>query len=331
MTLGEITDASAVTDALDEFDAIGRAEFLTKYKFKPAHGYFVVRDGKRYDSKAIVGAAHGYQTGTPLLATDFNAGEATVAKLLEKLGFEVARPVELPDWTTDELILALDVYLRTRSTQTFNPSTQDVIHLSDLLRSLPLFSEAIRADPRFRNPNGVALKVHNFSALDESHAGAGMSHGGAGDRRIWQEWSDRPEELATTADAIRAAATDPTVLHLDDHAVDEDKGSAEGRILHRLHQVRERDRSLVKKKLAAIRTKTGRLACEVCDFESAEAYGDDLAGVIDVHHVVPLSKLGETETRLDDLALLCPTCHRVLHKHRRHVTPTELRALHQQP
>ena len=70
--------------------------------------------------------------------------------------------------------------------------------------------------------------------------------------------------------------------------------------------------------------RTGRLACEVCDFESSEAY--DVAGVIDVHHVVPLHKIGESVTTMNDLALVCPTCHRVLHKHRPIITPAELRA-----
>ena len=70
--------------------------------------------------------------------------------------------------------------------------------------------------------------------------------------------------------------------------------------------------------------KTGRLACEVCDFESSEAYG--VEGVIDVHHVVPLHKIGESTTTMADLALVCPTCHRVLHKHRPIITPAALRA-----
>ncbi len=68
---------------------MGRDDFLKKYGFGPAHRYFVLRDGRRYDSKAIVGAAHGYQHGRPLSSVDFSGGEATVMSLLESLGFEV--------------------------------------------------------------------------------------------------------------------------------------------------------------------------------------------------------------------------------------------------
>jgi hypothetical protein len=48
--------------------------------------------GPLYDSKAIAGAAHGYQHAAPLAASDFSGGEATVANRLEQLGFEVTWP-----------------------------------------------------------------------------------------------------------------------------------------------------------------------------------------------------------------------------------------------
>lgn len=87
------------------------------------------------------------------------------------------------------------------------------------------------------------------------------------------------------------------------------------------HRRRECDRKLVAKTKQS--ETTGRLACEVYDFESSEAYG--LEGVIDVHHVVPLHEAGASITTMKDLALVCPTCHRVLHKHRPTISPAVLR------
>jgi hypothetical protein len=81
--------ADDVVVALDEFDSLGRREFLSKYGFGEARIYFVKRDGKAYDSKAIVGAAHTRRHGVPLRASDFSGGEATVKKILEDLGFVV--------------------------------------------------------------------------------------------------------------------------------------------------------------------------------------------------------------------------------------------------
>ena len=39
----------------------GRHAFLARYGFGPAKEWVLVHGGKRYDSKAIVGAAHGFQ------------------------------------------------------------------------------------------------------------------------------------------------------------------------------------------------------------------------------------------------------------------------------
>jgi hypothetical protein len=44
-----------------EYDSLGGAAFMSKYGFGRARSYFLEIDGKRYDSKAIMGAAHGYQ------------------------------------------------------------------------------------------------------------------------------------------------------------------------------------------------------------------------------------------------------------------------------
>jgi hypothetical protein len=57
----------------------------------------------------------------------------------------------------------------------------------------------------------------------------------------------------------------------------------------------------------------GVIQCEGCDIKIKKAYDYE---VIDAHHIVPLasaSKEGQ-ETYLGDLAMLCPTCHRLTHR-----------------
>jgi len=85
-----VTDRQAVEAALDEFDQIGRDTFLQKYKFAPAHRYFIIRNGKRYDSKAIYGVAYGIQfpEEAAVSANDFSGGKYAVQTPLEALGFE---------------------------------------------------------------------------------------------------------------------------------------------------------------------------------------------------------------------------------------------------
>ena len=58
------------------------------------------------------------------------------------------------------------------------------------------------------------------------------------------------------------------------------------------------------------------VACQVCGFSFEESYGEIGAGFIHVHHVKPLSKVGD-QYELDparDLVPVCPNCHAMIHR-----------------
>ncbi|MCB1920550.1 MAG: HNH endonuclease [Candidatus Competibacteraceae bacterium] len=81
------------------------------------------------------------------------------------------------------------------------------------------------------------------------------------------------------------------------------------------HLRRERNRTIVEAKKAAILNATGRLCCEVCGFDFSATYGTLGDGFCEVHHLVPLSATSESViTKLDDLAVLCSNCHRIIHR-----------------
>jgi hypothetical protein len=96
MAFKDISSREAVLKAIHEYDELGEEAFLNRYGYYPAKVYFLVVNGKRYPSKAIVGVAHGYQFPEqgPLKSADFVGGENTVKRKLEKLGFEVIRIVD---------------------------------------------------------------------------------------------------------------------------------------------------------------------------------------------------------------------------------------------
>lgn len=56
-------------------------------------------------------------------------------------------------------------------------------------------------------------------------------------------------------------------------------------------------------------------ACTVCGIDFAKAYGPEFAGKIEVHHIVPLSEIGEEYVvdPINDLVPVCPNCHTALH------------------
>lgn len=57
-------------------------------------------------------------------------------------------------------------------------------------------------------------------------------------------------------------------------------------------------------------------SCKACKLDMSERYGAAAAGLIEVHHVTPVSQLGEgyiIDPRTD-LVPLCPNCHSVAHR-----------------
>jgi 5-methylcytosine-specific restriction protein A len=220
------------------------------------------------------------------------------------------------------LVLALDLYLREGRT----PTRASVEALSDLLRHFPIEPE-LADDPRFRNPSGVQLKIYNFAAIDPSDPGVGMSHGGRGDQDVWDEFASDPARLAKVAEAIRDNYPAPVAPMAVDP--DEDFSEApEGALLTRVHRGRERNRKLVSTKKKQSVQASGALKCEGCGFDFAEVYGDRGDGFIECHHIVPVSNLKPgARTKVQDLALVCANCHRMIHRRAPWLSMDELTAL----
>jgi 5-methylcytosine-specific restriction protein A len=57
--------------------------------------------------------------------------------------------------------------------------------------------------------------------------------------------------------------------------------------------------------------------CQTCGINMGDAYGPVGEGYIEAHHLTPLARLNGRPTELDpatDFAVVCPNCHRMLHK-----------------
>lgn len=98
MSLAELKKSQSILEAAKICDDMGREAFLKEYGFGPAREYILTINGRSYDSKAIVGVAHGieFPQKGPLRASEFSGGENTVRKKLQELGFIVRRDSEIP-------------------------------------------------------------------------------------------------------------------------------------------------------------------------------------------------------------------------------------------
>lgn len=70
--------------------------------------------------------------------------------------------------------------------------------------------------------------------------------------------------------------------------------------------------------------------CVVCGMNFEEVFGEEFSGIIDIHHLNPISqKSGDhLVDPIEDMVPLCPNCHRMIHRKKDGVySPDELRRL----
>jgi 5-methylcytosine-specific restriction enzyme A len=235
-----------------------------------------------------------------------------------------------PAWHRDEIILALDLYF-SKERGSIDGKNPKIVELSKVLNKLPLFAE--RPDEeKFRNPNGVTLKLSNFLPFDPNYQGKGMTGGSKLDEKIFKEYFDKRAELHAVASEIRKAAENEQLRIALQKVEDDDEAITdsvmEGQVLYKLHRYRERDKSIVARKKDQVFGLTGILACEACTFVFENYYGPIGKGFIECHHTTPLSQLKvASKTTLDSLSLVCSNCHRMLHKHIDTLSIPELRTM----
>ena len=168
---------------------------------------------------------------------------------------------------------------------------------------------------------GLARKVGHFLGHHDptqSHVGALVEFDQRGDR--WH-WIMRPQ-LARALELLGWAGNEPLDVGVPSAAStrsttpawDPDALAIEGEPRLKVHLRRERNRDIARQKLESVRRTHGVVRCEACHFVASGRYRDLTSDLVEVHHGRPLSEAeGALETRLEDLAVLCPNCHRAIH------------------
>ena len=222
-----------------------------------------------------------------------------------------------PPWQRDEIILALDLYFD-KDLGPMDSGNPKIISLSELLNRLPIFD--IKPNQQtFRNPNGVTLKLSNFKALDPNYEGKGMEAYSKLDKEVFEEFNSDIKRLNQLANDIRQISNNPELSNEvskieNDESIEMDSVK-EGQVLYKFHKVRERSRKIIDAKKKKVLKDKGELKCEACSFDFEKMYGAMGKGFIECHHLTPLSSIQvNKETRLEDLALLCSNCHKMIHK-----------------
>jgi hypothetical protein len=143
------------------------------------------------------------------------------------------------------------------------------------------------------------------------HKGKDAFRIGKGDNLLFREVTKRDRLLPILLKFIDGPLPSGSRQGGDD--APQDLEYTEGGKVLRTHLRTERDVKAARlaKELARKRTKNGKLTCEACACVPEDDYrGLDL---IEAHHRIPLSQ-GIRSTSPQDFAMLCPCCHRAVHK-----------------
>lgn len=128
---------------------------------------------------------------------------------------------------------------------------------------------------------------------------------GLGNRAAWERLR---QEVIPFKLANFVAGLGPTL------GTDVDAGATEGQIKLIAHLRRERNPTLANEKRRLAMTTNG-LKCEACSSYSGLMYPGLAPAIWEVHHRVPLTEMeAPTKTFMKDLAVLCPNCHRAIHR-----------------
>lgn len=117
-----------------------------------------------------------------------------------------------------------------------------------------------------------------------------------------------PELLSSSTSEEKHSTIDAPELDREHGHIDEEQ-----RLI--LHTFKERFAQTVAKKKELALAEHGTLICEVCEFDFLGVYGQLGAGFSECHHLTPVAELEEDHsTQLDELAIVCANCHRMLHR-----------------
>jgi hypothetical protein len=128
------------------------------------------------------------------------------------------------------------------------------------------------------------------------------------------------------ADELHKIWGKPDVEHNEDD--EEARLFPEGKRTYRKHRMIERNPHLIKEAKEKYKLQDHELKCMACGFSFAKQYGEVGVDFIEGHHTIPISETaGEYHAKVEDIALVCSNCHRMLHRRRPWLKMEELKQL----
>ncbi len=215
-----------------------------------------------------------------------------------------------PDWTREELILALDLYFDLDQGQ-MHKGHPDVIRISKELRALNIHQE-IPDWKKFRNPSGVSRRLGNFKTMDSGYKGEGLPNSGKLAKVVFNEFANHRDKLKKEAEIVRILYLKPKN---ENPKVSELEGNYKSEFLFQYHKNRETDPLVMKVKKEMVLLETRKLKCEICGFDSLAFYGEIGNDLMEIHYDKEMkTEPGLESSDMNDFVIVCSNCHSALDK-----------------
>lgn len=246
-----------------------------------------------------------------------------------------------PNWTREEIILALDLYFKMRGSS-YDDELPEVKALSSELLALASI-RGMSGNGSFRNPAGVSMKMMNLRRLDPTYkvdGKVGLEGGGNVEESVWNEFAGNHAALDVAAIEIRriingdagipiptptisfeAAQQIASILELDDdHDTEASARLAQLELVYGQAPPKKKDRVskyIERGPIGAEVKKANGYRCQLCAVLGMNPVGfkKRKTGIpyVEAHHVthVATGQVGSLSVR--NVMTLCANHHREIH------------------
>lgn len=294
--------------------------------------FSLVYEGEYYPPKYVVSIANIFANGEEHSPSLFSGGDETNS-FLTKLGFEILEGISKETSIENGFfrIPALEPVNRSREYNSYDDSIRDVIVFESLFhtRTRRWLDEHVLGMNPEESRGYQAMGILHFIGLKDKHKGIFKDlsiHEAV--NLLEQQDSDFSlviQSLYRFMNQLKSSQVLGGIVSddIDSEKAEDDSYYKDGAV--KVYYGKRYERNPENRKKAI---EIHGLSCAVCHFNYEKVYGERGKDFIEVHHVKPLSSIGE-EVSIDpkeDLVPVCSNCHRMIHRRKNKVlTVNELR------
>ncbi|WP_459195785.1 HNH endonuclease [Wukongibacter baidiensis] len=303
--------------------------------------YYLKYKGRSYPPKYVISISNIIANKKELKATKFNGGKEANS-YLESLGFEIVKvneskykfPYKSYSWT----IISNNVFIKEMDKSTFLHSgtgipsdIREFFNIQHMVKgerkNIRLIYDGIEYEAviemdNLANPRSRIIWKREFADLVKKEFPKIFNIHHKNLKSEYEQPKIRFERDAEYSKIFKVEFINPRKIYEDIEAeVNEERVyRLEGKVRYVYSKKYERDHRNRSRAIEIHGTK-----CIVCGFDFHKVYGELGKGYIEIHHVKPLSTLGE-EVVIDpktDLVPVCSNCHNMIHRKKERVLSIE--------